>query len=647
MSNQRGNLKIFFGYAAGVGKTYAMLDAAQAEQKAGKDVVAGYIEPHARPDTLALLKGLEVLPPLSIDHKGIQVHELDLDGVLARRPQIVLVDELAHTNAEECRHRKRWQDVQEILDAGIDVYTTVNVQHLESLCDIVASITHVRVSERVPDKVFNDADQVELVDIEPEELIARMEAGKIYRKDQAARAAQHFFTKENLTALREIALRRTADHVNRDVVRGREAGGNKEYYTGEHVLVCVSPAPSNQKVIRTAARMAFAFHGKLTAVVVETPEQAEEKDKFKKALEDNINLAKQFGADAVTLYGEEVAEQIADYARQNGVSKIVVGRTVRRTGLAGLLDGKKNMIDQLIALAPNLDVYVIPDVRAQAQTRRWYKVKPLRRMNGDTAKELSRELAAGALLLAAATVFGHAMEFIGMGDANLIMAYMMAVILTAVFSRFQITGVLTSFASVLLYNFFFTDPRFTFQAASGYPFTFLFMLVCALLVSSLAARLKRQVKKSREESGKMQIIIAFSNQLKLAAGSKEILEVCAIQLAKLLRRSVIIYRSTDQGLIRENVYLWEEADPEEEASLTAESEQAVASWVWKNCHKAGCTTDTLPGSAGYYVPVRMDGVTYGVIGIKLKEKYPLDAGDKNLLHMLLDETAVALKAKNL
>ena len=262
-----GKLKIFFGYAAGVGKTYAMLEAAHHAKSMGADVVAGYIEPHTRPETQALLEGLERLPPRRIPYKGIQLQEFDLDGALERRPQLLLVDELAHTNAAGCRHLKRYQDIEELLRAGINVYTTINVQHLESLHDIVAAISGVSIRERVPDKVFDSADQVELVDIEPADLLERLRAGKIYRPAQARRAEDHFFTQKNLAALREIALRRTADRLGRtSEAAGRPSVGD------EHVLTCLSASPSSAKVIRTAARMAEAFHSEFTALFVETPD---------------------------------------------------------------------------------------------------------------------------------------------------------------------------------------------------------------------------------------------------------------------------------------------------------------------------------------------------------------------------------------
>ena len=267
-----GRLKIFFGYAAGVGKTYAMLEAAHQAQKEGVDVVVGYVEPHARPDTLALLEGLEVLSCREVDYRGIRLREFDLDGALARRPQLILVDELAHSNAPGCRHTKRYQDVEELLQAGINVYTTVNVQHLESLNDLVTSITGIVVNERIPDHVFDRANQVELVDIAPADLEKRLEEGKIYRQRQAKQALENFFTAENLTALREIAMRRTADQLNRTAVQEKKG---KAARAGDHILICLSSAPSNAKVIRTAARMAEAFHSGFTALFVQTPETKE------------------------------------------------------------------------------------------------------------------------------------------------------------------------------------------------------------------------------------------------------------------------------------------------------------------------------------------------------------------------------------
>lgn len=324
-SSIQGQLKIFFGYAAGVGKTYAMLKAAHAAKRRGVDVVVGYVEPHARPQTAALLQGLKVIPPRTVLYNGIELREFDVDTALRQHPRLILVDELAHSNAEGCRNKKRYQDVAELLRAGIDVYTTVNVQHIESLNDIVASITGVSVRERIPDSVFDRAAQVELVDIEPPELIERLNEGRIYKESQAQRALSNFFSAENLTALREIALRRCADRVNR-MAESAKVQSNGDYYTDEHIMVCLSSSPTNPKIIRTAARMAQAFHAQFTALFVETSDFKSMSEENVARLRENIRLAQQLGASVETTCGDDVAFQIAEYARISGVSKIVVGR---------------------------------------------------------------------------------------------------------------------------------------------------------------------------------------------------------------------------------------------------------------------------------------------------------------------------------
>ena len=356
-----GRLKIFFGYAAGVGKTYAMLEAAHRAKEAGVDVVAGYIEPHTRPETMALLEGLEVLPTKTVTYKGISLKEFDLDGALARHPQLLLVDELAHTNAAGSRHTKRYQDIQELLRAGINVYTTVNVQHLESLNDVVASITGISVSERVPDNVFDSAYQVEVVDLEPADLLERLREGKIYRGPQAAQALDHFFSLKNLASLREIALRRTADQLE----SSPRFQGEVKPKAGEHILICLSGAPSNAKVIRTAARMAKAFHGAFTALFVETSDFASQSEQDRKRLRDHVHLAEELGARIATAYGDDPAVQIAEYARISGISKVVLGRSPRKRGFTS----PKNLVDRLNELAPDLDLYIIPDQTARQSKR--------------------------------------------------------------------------------------------------------------------------------------------------------------------------------------------------------------------------------------------------------------------------------------
>lgn len=592
---EKGKLKIFLGYAAGVGKTCAMLDEAGVRKREGVDVAAGYIEPHDRPYTMALGKELETIPPRESEYRGIRVREFDLDGALARKPALILVDELAHTNAMGSRHKKRWQDVQELLDAGIDVYTTVNVQHLESLQDIVSSITQIRVNERVPDWIFDSADNVKLVDTPPEELIIRMREGKIYRPEQAKRAMNHFFNMENLTALREIALRRTADQVNRAVVRERQARG-RDYYTGEHVLVCISPAPSNEKVIRTAARMSRAFRARLTAVAVDGTNGGQEREKFLEQVEKNLSLAKQFGADAVTLCGEDIPARIAAYAKQNGISKIVIGRTVRPTGLKGLLHGKKNLIDRLIALAPNMDVYVIPDVRAQVQKRQSGLMAAIRKTGRMFS---SRKLAALGLAVGAGVP---------------------AVLAGAGITGYRQAGSVTAFVL----------------------FTVIVLAVCTVLTGVCALRLKYQVKMAREESRRLRIMMEFERDLKLTVTREQAFALCAERIWLIFGRAVIIYGADAEKRNLQRIPL--SVTMQEAERLDTEREYSVAVWVMKNGHKAGRTTDTLPESAGYYLPLKQDGWVYGVAGILPDAEKPFHAEDKSLLHYMLDETAKAAEA---
>lgn len=629
----RGRLKIFFGYAAGVGKTYSMLDAAREARDAGRVVTAAYIEPHDRPETLALLEGLEQLPPKILEYKGIKLREMDLDGVLIRRPELALVDELAHTNAHGCRHKKRYQDVIELLDAGIDVYTTVNVQHLESLHDIVASITHVQVNERIPDSMFDQADQVELVDIAPDELRRRLDEGKIYHQAQAERAVQNFFTVENLSALREIALRRTADRVNREVAREREAGG-REYYTWEHVLVCLSPSPTNARVIRTAARMATAFRGDLTAILVETAQIRREHAGISAKMQANINLAKQFGANVITLYGEDIVEQIAGYARRNGISKIVIGRTVQK---AHLFYVRPTLIDRLIKRLPTMDVYVIPDSGAQARRQRlsWRKF-----LDGGSRADYWKT----ALVMAGATGLSAILYYFQAGPVNVVMAYIMGVILVAYVTTGKRYGIIASAAAVLLFNYFFTNPRFSLRAdATIYPFTFAAMLFCALVTSRMAGRLKEQAVISENESRYMQILLNTGRSFRKGKTAREVLTICGSQVHSLLGRSVVVYDTAGGSLGSRQVF----ADPDRQqaarALFTRKDEEAVAAWVLKNRHKAGRTTDTLPGAQARYVPVCKDQTAYAVIGIELGPDDEILPNDKNVLNIIAEEAALRLK----
>lgn len=623
----KGKLKIFFGYAAGVGKTYAMLQAAHQAKEQGIDVVAGYIEPHARPQTATLLEGLEQLPVKQVSYGGITLREFDIDAALNRKPQLILVDEFAHTNAEGSRHTKRYQDVRELLIAGIDVYTTVNVQHIESLNDTVASITGILVRERIPDSVFDLADQVELVDIEPAELLMRMSEGNIYREDQAKRAAANFFTIENLTALREIALRRCADRVNL-LTESDRIQRRGDYHTDEHILVCLSSSPSNAKIIRTAARMARAFKGNFTAFFVETPDMATMDEADKRRLRENIRLAGQLGAVIETTYGDDVPYQIAEFARLSGISKIVIGRS---TATRKSIFSKASLTERLIVSAPNLDIHVIPDAAVP-------EYRPLKQKMPKAIPV--RDIVKSILVLLAATLIGYVFYSLGFTEANIIAVYIFGVLVTSIITTSRLCSLVTSIVSVLVFNFFFTIPRFTFHFNDpDYPVTFTIMFMVAFLTGSLAAKLKENAKQSAQVAFRTKILLETNQLLQKETYENAILRVTAGQLTKLLKRDIVIYPSVGKDIGNPKIYYAEDGG---ESKLITENEKATAQWVFRNNKHAGATTDTLANAKCLYLAVRSGNRVYGVVGISM-DKIPLDSFENSVTLSILGECALALE----
>lgn len=632
---RRGKLKIYFGYAAGVGKTCAMLSDAHEVQKNGVDVVAGYIEPHARPETMALLEGLESLPSLEIPYKGVILKEFDLDRALRRRPELILVDELAHTNAEGCRHKKRYQDVEELLRAGINVYTTVNVQHIESLNDVVASITGITVHERIPDSVFDSADQIELVDIEPDDLIDRLHRGKIYRREQAERALSHFFIKGKLIALREIALRRTADKVDRVAVQNSEPSKSSGPYANEHILVCLSSSPTNAKVIRTAARMTEAFHGAFTALFVETPGTKELAGKSSEALRENIRLAEQLGAQIATAYGEDIPAQIAEYAKASRVSKIVMGRSNHK----GRWLTKSNFVDRLTTLAPNLDIYIIPDVHPSFELRLPKFARPPEFSLADSAKT--------AGILVGCTAVGAWFYSLNFSTANIIMVYILGVLLNAIVTRGRVYSVVSSVLSVVIFNYFFTEPRFSLQAIDpGYPVTFLVMLLAALITTTLTKRVKEQARQSAQKAYRTEVLLETSRKLQQAKDQADILRETARQLVKLLDRAVIFYAGQGSKLAEPMTFAKEGTEPDLQAYL-GRGERTIAEWVYKNNKRAGATTNTLSAAKCLYLAVRGKDKVFAVAGIVMEKEAPLSAFEKSLTIAMLGDCALALEKEQL
>ena len=602
-----------------------MLEAAHHAKREGIDVVVGYVEPHARPETLALLDGLEVLPTMETDYRGIKLREFDLIGALDRHPQLILVDELAHSNVPGCRHMKRYQDVEELLQAGINVYTTVNVQHLESLNDLVSSITGVVVNERIPDYVFDRASQVELVDIEPSDLEKRLREGKIYRAQQAKRALQNFFTTENLAALREIAMRRTADQLNRSAV---SKGKEKSAKAGEHILICLSSAPSNAKVIRAAARMSEAFHSGFTALFVQTPETKELSGENIKRLRSNLRLAEQLGAQIATVYGTDPAEQIAEYARVSGVTKIVMGRMNHKQNP---ILRKKSLADRLIEQT-DLDVYIIPD-------RQPIYKRPMQKVRRSKERFSIRDLGTTLLCLLLATALGFGFYQAGFSESNIITVYILGVLLTAVSTNGHLYGAASSLISVAAFNFFFTEPRFSFQATDpSYPVTFLIMLTSSIIASSLASRVKTQASMAAEKSYYTELLLESSQKLQTVRTEWDCLRLTAEQLSRLFDRPVLYALSSPETELSFRI------EPADEQALVAglsTEDIGVAKWVQKNNKHAGATTNTLPDSKWLFLSVRGTRGPMGIVGIPISG-YPVpDAFEKNLMIAILGECGLS------
>lgn len=621
---KQGQLKIFFGYCAGVGKTYAMLEAAHDRMQQGMDVVIGYIEKHDRKDTIALMQGLECIPLRIVDYHGVTLQEFDLDNALQRHPQLILVDELAHTNVQGSRHPKRYSDIQELLHAGIDVYTTVNVQHLESLQDVVAGITRVQVQERIPDDVFDDADQVELVDIEPDELIERLKKGKIYHKTAARQALHNFFARDHLIALREIALRRCADRVNKRVsLKDRKS-------TREHILLCLSPSRSNAKVIRTAARMVSAFFAEFTALYVESGDGEELSREDLEQLEQNRHLAQRFNANIVSVAGEDIARQISEYAKISGVSKIVIGRSSPRRHSRA-----KTLIDQLTMLAPDLDIYIIPDAQVTASRTKKRSLPRSFQIN-------HRDIYITVLLFLTSTGINLFMYHVQLPEANIIMVYLLAIVLISYFTGSRIYGLSVSLLIVALFNFFFTAPRFSMEAYDpAYAMTFAVLFIVSFIISTLTRAMRSQLKVNALQAHRMEILLETSQQLQLAQTMAELGEAAVRQLFQLLNRTIIIY-GVKNGTLQDPVIYHEHLSEEEEQRFLSENERTVAQWVLKNNRKAGVSTSTLPYANALYYSIRKKDQVYAVVGIALQQKEVLSPFERSMLATMLNEIALAM-----
>ncbi|MFV0342532.1 MAG: DUF4118 domain-containing protein [Anaerocolumna sp.] len=633
--NRQGKLKIFFGYAAGVGKTYAMLCEAQEQYKKGKDVLIGYVEPHTRPETMALLKGLVALPPKTIVYRNIELKELDLEEALKRKPELILVDELAHTNPEGVRNRKRFQDIEELLNAGIDVYTTVNVQHMESLNDVVEDITKVKVKETVPDYIFEKADMIKLIDIEPHELLSRMEGGKVYTPLQAKNAMGNFFTRENLRLLREIAMRKTADRISNDNQNERRI---TEKMANTKMLVCIGPSPSSGRCIRWAARAAEAFHAHWVALYVEGIESDHLTKEQKNSIRGNMDLAEKLGAEIVTLTGHDIAISVAEYAKLSGITNIVVGKSRNKKTLRSLFE--EDFEDKLISLLPNVEIYIIPS----SINKQDYKKSPKdirNKKNFLSGKDSVKTLG----ILISTTLLCHGLRNFEIGDQNVIMAYILSVLVISRITEGHMYGIMASIVSVLAFNFFFTEPYFTFNAIqAGYPLTFLIMLLAALITSTLTVRNSMQTKHAVERERRTEVLYEINKKLLITGGLDKIVSLTNEYILHLFDRSVIFF-TTDPALAEEGQVLQASEDVNSKF-LHSEDEKAVAHWVFVNKKRAGAGTDTLMGAGAFYMPVIAKGKVLAVLGISCL-KGTLDHSSRLFLRMIATQVAMALERQQL
>ncbi|MFO0840718.1 MAG: sensor histidine kinase KdpD [Phycisphaerae bacterium] len=618
---QRGRLKIFFGMSAGVGKTYAMLQEAQERRRSGADVVVGYIETHKRPETDALKQGLEELTPRWIEYRGVRLREFDLDAALARKPQLILVDELAHTNAEGLRHAKRFQDVNELLDTRVDVYTTINVQHIESLNDVVAQITGIPVKETVPDSIIDRADEIELVDLPPDDLLQRLREGKVYVAEQVQQAVDRFFRRENLVALRELALRETAARVGEQVrVERAGRGDTKPWATADRILVCVGPSPLSARVIRIARRMAASAQAEWIAVSVETPGQSE---LAAAQVQRNLKLAERLGGEPTVLPGERIVDELLAYAVRHNITKIVVGKPTLprwREWLRG------SIVDELIRRSGEIDVHVVkgdPEDIVRPRSR------PRQRADW-------RHYAASASAMALCTA-AAAVAFPYFSAVNLTMIFLAGVVFVA--TRYP-TGpsVLASLLAALLFNFFFTQPYYTFTIYEPqHVVAFGVLLATALVVSGLAQRVRRQNEAARLRYVRTAALYFMSRQLAATTGADSLARVAAKHVADVFQGDAVVLAPKLEGRLQVLA---------QSGTFAAEptNEQAAALWVFNQKKWAGWSTDTLPASQAIYLPIATSGRSLGVLALRPRNpEAPLEPDQRHMLETFATQLAIALE----
>jgi two-component system sensor histidine kinase KdpD len=595
---KRGKLKIFLGYAAGVGKTYAMLEAAHQRKAQGLDVVVGYVETHQRAETEELVAGLEALPRKKVEYRNVQLTELDVDAVLKRHPQLILVDEFAHTNVPGSRHPKRFQDVEEILEVGIDVYTTLNIQHLESLNDIVAQVTGVIVRETIPDRVIDEASEIEVIDLPPDELLVRLQEGKVYIPEQASRAIEKFFRKGNLTALREMSLRRAAERVDdqmRSYMQTRAIQG--PWAAGERLLVCISPSPLAEKLVRTTRRLASELNAEWVAVYVEIASKPENNPVNRERIGRVLQLAEELGGKSTTLAGRSIQEAVLEYAHKNNITKVVVGKPIKPRWQELL---KGSIVDQLVYASGDIDVYVISAREGKSSIsvpRDWQPHRPLTRYFVSLA------------LVALSTIAG-VMVRSDLEPTNLVMLYLASVVISAIFLG-RGPSLLAAFGSVFAFDFFLVPPYLTLAVSdTQYIVTFVALLIVSLVISSLTAQGREQAEAALRRESQTSALYNLGRDLTSAADLKDVLEIIVSHIGQAFGRQVAIF-------LPENGHLRLVASsPNYQPD---ENELSVAAWAYDYDQPAGRGTDTLPAASIRCQPLKTSKGRVGILGVRPKE----------------------------
>jgi two-component system, OmpR family, sensor histidine kinase KdpD len=608
---RRGRLTIFFGANAGVGKTYAMLEAGQRRRAEGIDVVVGYVELHGRADTERLLAGLEQLPPLSIRLGESTRREFDLDAALKRRPRLLLVDELAHTNISggdpPPRHEKRWQDIEELLDGGIDVYTTVNVQHLESLSDVVWQITGVRQLETLPDRLFDEADEIKLVDVTPEDLMQRLREGRIYRPQQAEQALEHFFRKGNLIALRELALRKTADRVDQAMRDYREEKSVRGAWAArERLLVAVGPDSQAESLVRAGKRAADRLDAEWLVVYVETPDLLRLSEHERNRRISVLRLATSLGAEAITLGGSSASQELLEYARTRNVSRILVGSS-NRPRWRRLF--RSSVTEQLLESSRDIDVMVIARNRSAGRSSGdEASADSVHPPDSDKQRWPRYLLAVVSTVVATLVCWEFYRWFPGLGQANLVMIYLLNSAVIAVYGGRR-AAILSSFLGVIAFDFVFVPPRFSFAVSDAqYVITFVVMLVVALIIGNLNASVRLQARVAGYRERRTSLLYEMTRQLAMARGSDEMAEVAAHHIHQVFSSRAAVLFPDEQGKLSPP------RAPKTEVSFN-DADLGVAQWVFDHSKPAGVGTDTLSGAAGLYLPLLGGARVFGVLGV--------------------------------